>query len=75
MRVKVDNKEVKETLKKVKRLRKLLKEVNSLEDELVSKEIKIFISMKDKGQATEADYIRQFLHEELSRQKETGKIV
>lgn len=45
VRVKVDDGEVKETIKKVKRLRKLLKEANSLADELASKEIKIFISM------------------------------
>lgn len=43
--VKVDDKELKETLKKARRLGKLLKEANSLADELVSKDIKITISM------------------------------
>lgn len=37
----VDNSEVKKTIKKIKRLRKLLKEANSLADELASKRVDI----------------------------------
>lgn len=43
VKVKVDDKEVNETLKKVKRLRKLLKEANSLADELASKDLQLHI--------------------------------
>lgn len=45
IKVKVDDSEVKETIKKVKRLRKLLKEANSLADELASKDIEMIISI------------------------------
>lgn len=45
VKVKVDDKEVKETLKKVKRLRKLLKEANSLADELASKDLQLHIKL------------------------------
>lgn len=45
IKVKVDDSEVKETIKKVKRLRKLLKEANSLADELASKDIEVIISI------------------------------
>lgn len=45
IKVHVDDSEVKKTMKKVKRLRKLLKEANSLADELASKEITVFISL------------------------------
>lgn len=40
-KVKVDASEVRKTIKKMKRLRKLLKEANSLADELASKKIEI----------------------------------
>lgn len=42
----VDMTQVDETLKKVNRLHELLKEANSLADELASKEIKIKTSIK-----------------------------
>ena len=45
VKVNVDKSEVKKAIKKVKRLRRLLKEANSLADELALKEIKITISM------------------------------
>ncbi len=40
-KVKVDASEVRKTIKKVKRLRKLLKEANLLADKLASKKIEI----------------------------------
>lgn len=46
VKVSVDDSEVKKTMRKVKRLRKLLKEANSLADELTSKEITVFISLQ-----------------------------
>ena len=45
VKVKVDDKSVKETLKKVKRLRKLLKVANSLADELASKDLQLHIKI------------------------------
>ena len=45
VKVKVDDKSVKETLKKVKRLRKLLKEAKSLADELASKDLQLHIKI------------------------------
>lgn len=45
MKAKIDYSEVEKAMKKVKRLRKLLKEANSLADELASKDINITISM------------------------------
>lgn len=45
VKVNVDRSEVKKAIKKVKRLRKLLKEANSLVDELALKGIKITVSM------------------------------
>lgn len=45
LKAKVDGSEVDETIKKVKRLRRLLKEANSLADELASKDLNITISM------------------------------
>lgn len=44
-KVTVDMTEVKEAMKKVKRLKKLLKEANSLADELASKGINITLKM------------------------------
>lgn len=45
IKVKVDESEVKGSLKKVKKLRRLLKEANSLADELASKDINITVKM------------------------------
>lgn len=45
LKAKVDTREVKKAIKKVRRLRKLLKEANSLADELASKEIDITVKM------------------------------
>lgn len=45
IKIKADDSEVKKTIKKVKRLRKLLKEANSLADELASKDIEVIISI------------------------------
>ncbi len=44
-KVKVDMREVKNAVKKAKRLRKLIKEANSLADELASKKINITLKM------------------------------
>lgn len=43
--IKVEQSELDETIKKVKRLRRILKEANSLADELASKNINITISI------------------------------
>lgn len=45
IRVKVNRSEVEKAIKKAKRLRKLLKEANSLADELASKDFNIAIYM------------------------------
>lgn len=49
IKVKVDRSEVKKAIKKAKRLRKLLKEANSLADELASKEIMLKINVCSDG--------------------------
>lgn len=45
VKVTVDTTEVKEAMKKVKKLKRLLKEANSLADELASKGISITLKM------------------------------
>lgn len=46
IKVAVDTTEVKEAVKKVKKLKRLLKEANSLADELASKQISITLKMQ-----------------------------
>ena len=46
VKVTVETVEVKDAMKKVKKLKRLLKEANSLADELASKDFKITISTK-----------------------------
>ena len=43
--IKVERSELDDALKKVKRLRKILKEANSLADELASKNINVTVSI------------------------------
>lgn len=45
IKLNIDQSEMKKTIKKAKRLRNLLKEANSLADELASKDLNITISM------------------------------
>ena len=45
VKVKINTKELDSTIKKVRKLRKLLKEANSLVDELASKDFRLHIKL------------------------------
>lgn len=59
IKIKVDDSEVKKTIKKVKRLRKLLKETNKLTYELYHKPVKVSIDAREVSK----ELTKQFKHD------------